>query len=91
MGTEIDAAAEAAAAIRNKAQHRQIQPPQAQEPSQEQQQLIMSLQDILARIDITVSETMNTITNLNNAKNHYLKLLGHMRQERQQGDSISSK
>jgi len=58
-------------------------------------QYIMALHDICARIDLVVSEMMNVITNLNNTKNYYLKMLGQMRQEQQQqqqqGESISSK
>jgi hypothetical protein len=49
---------------------------------------IMALHDICARIDLVVSEMMNVITNLNNTKNYYLKMVGQLRQER---DSISSK
>jgi len=56
---------------------------------------IAAIHDLCARIDLAVSEMMNVITNLNNAKNHYLKLIGQMRQEQeqqqQQGESISSK
>jgi hypothetical protein len=52
---------------------------------------ILALHDICARIDLGVSEMMNVITNLNNTKNYYLKLVGQMRQQQQQGESISSK
>jgi hypothetical protein len=42
---------------------------------------IMAIHDICARIDLAVSTFMNATTELNNAKNHYLKLLGQIRQE----------
>ena len=41
---------------------------------------IMALHDICARIDLAVSDMMNVSTNLNNTKNHYLKLIGQLRQ-----------
>lgn len=77
---------------------------QPQQPSQTQptnqlivDQLMMGIYDICSKIDINVGIVLNAITNINNTKNDYLKLLGQLRQERQSimnatmGDSISSK
>jgi hypothetical protein len=41
----------------------------------------MAIQDICARIDVAMGDMLNTITQLNNVKRYYLKMLGQLRQE----------
>ena len=61
-------------------------------------QYLFALQDILARMDLTasammeaVSGMMNAITNLNNTKNYYLKLIGQIQIQQKKNNPISSK
>jgi hypothetical protein len=58
-----------------------------------EQTYVMAIHDLCARYELSISTILNVVVEMMNTKNHYLKLIGQMRQEQQQqqGESISSK
>jgi hypothetical protein len=51
--------------------------------TQNEQIYIMAIQDLCARYELTISSMLNIITEMSNTKNHYLKMLGQLRQEKE--------